>query len=439
MMMFSECGVLMRMIIGVGSIFAVYGAILTVALTVKHGRFVKLVVLLPVLACSLVILECVLEYQDYLFHNGITDMSPRELEFLLDFGRVPFATLAFLCLICLSAEAGELISMSIWERTHITPASVKEAIDSMPRGVCCFKPGGRILLVNRSMEQFCRKVTGDVLADGESFEQKLFTGELQPGLKREQLGDKPVILSDDGTAYFVSAQTVMDGKNLVRVLYMSDMTEEYRKTMDLLEYQVKVKELNERLTRYNSEIVALASDREVLNAKVKIHDEMGSGLLAIKHYLKTGGTEEEKENIIGRLRRNIAFLQHETEENVTDEYALMIGTAEELGVSIEIDGELPQDEPLKHIVAMAIHECLTNTLRHARGDRIHISVTDTGDDVEVILKNNGRQPDQEITERGGLASLRVLTEQSGGRMEVISMPEFAVVLSLPKGELIYAV
>lgn len=439
MIIYAECGGMLRILIGVISILSLYGSFFLVAVSMLQKRYLHLILIVPVMISSFVIVECVLEYEEYLFHNEVTDMSPGELEFLMGFAGLPYATLAFLCLICVSVEVGEALSLMIWNRTHITPASVKEAIDNMPRGVCCFKPGGRILLANRSMEEFCRIVTGKALTDGEAFESCLLSGTLMPGCSREQLGERQVILTGDGTACFVSAQNVQDGKSTVRVLTVSDMTEEYRKTMDLLDNQVKVSELNERLTRYNSEIVALASDREVLNAKVKIHDEMGSGLLAIRRYLKTGGTEEERANIIEKLRRNIEFLQHAPEENVTDEYALMIGTAGELGVSIEIDGDLPQEEPLKHIVATAIHECLTNTLRHAKGDEIRITVTDSKDRVRITFMNNGTQPEHEITEKGGLASLRVLTEQSGGSMKVLSMPEFAVVLSLPKGEMIYAI
>lgn len=439
MTIFAECDGTQRIIIGIISIFLVFGAIQLINASIVQRRYGRLALTIPVLLCSFLMMECVLEYEEYLFNDGITDMSPREFEILETFSEIPYITLVFLCLIYIAAEIGENMNIVYWGNHHISPISVKEAIDSMPAGVCSFRPDGRLLLVNRAMNRFGRKVTGNVITDGVSFEQCLACGALMPGCNRVELGDKQFILADDGSAYSVSAQYIKNEDEVIRLLTVSDMTEEYRKYTDLLENQNKVRELNERLTKYNSEIVALASDREVLNAKVKIHDEMGSGLLAIKHYLKTGGTVEERENIIERLRRNIVFLQHAPQENVIDEYALMIGTAGELGVSIEIDGDLPQEEPLKHIVATAIHECLTNTLRHAKGNEIRITVTDSKDRVRITFMNNGTQPEHEITEKGGLASLRVLTEQSGGSMKVLSMPEFAVVLSLPKGEMIYAI
>lgn len=439
MTIFAECDGTQRIIIGIISIFLVFGAIQLINASTVQKRYGRLVLTIPVLLCSFLMMECVLEYEEFLYNNEITDMSPGKFEILETFSEIPYITLVFLCIICMAAEIGEWINIIYWGSNHISPISVKEAIDSMPAGVCSFRPDGRLLLVNRAMESFGRKVTGNVITDGAGFERCLAYGSLMPGCSRVELGGKQFILTDDGNAYSVSTQYIKNEDEVIRLLTVSDMTEEYRKHTDLLEYQNKVRELNERLTKYNSEIVALTSDREVLNAKVKIHDEMGSGLLAIKHYLKTGGTVEERENIIERLRRNIAFLQHAPQENVIDEYSLMIGTAGELGVFIEVEGELPQEEPMKHIVATAIHECLTNTLRHAKGDRISVYVSESGDEVEVTLKNNGIQPEEEIVERGGLASLRTLTEQSGGKMTVLSVPEFAVVLSLPKGELIYGI
>ena len=50
----------------------------------------------------------------------------------------------------------------------------------------------------------------------------------------------------------------------------------------------------------------------------------------------------------------------------------------------------------------------------------------------VTFTNNGEAPAGEIEEKGGLASLRELTEKVGGTMTVCTGPSFAIRLELPK-------
>ena len=115
-----------------------------------------------------------------------------------------------------------------------------------------------------------------------------------------------------------------------------------------------------------------------------------------------------------------------------DEYQLLMQTAERLNVKIIVEGPFLETEPHRHILVTAIHECFTNTLRHAHGDCLRIRVEDAGDALAAVLTNNGTQPAGPIRETGGLGSLRRLTEQAGGRMTVSVSPDFSVRLELPK-------
>ena len=196
--------------------------------------------------------------------------------------------------------------------------------------------------------------------------------------------------------------------------------------------------------------------KEKLNAKIKIHDELGAGLLSIKRYLTNGASGEERYMILDRISGNIDYLKRESENESGDEYGLMLSTARELGVDVKIQGELPPDNPEKHIIATAIHECFTNTLRHADGDTLYVEIKDINNNdiqynieestehniidgsydkkegIYAVFTNNGIQPKKEIVEKGGLLSLRKLVEEAGGT-EVISInPVFSLKIFIPK-------
>ena len=325
-----------------------------------------------------------------------------------------------------------------YERTHITGRSIKEAADSLPVGICFYRPDGRPLMVNRTMEALCRSATGGELFNGESFCTQLYSGELRSPCTRSMVGDSPLIVLPDGSAWSLQRQEAPFEGAAVRVLYAYDITETYRKTASLQRMQEEVTALNERLAAYNQEIVALTTEREILNAKVRIHEELGGILLSMKRLLP-GGTPSELSALRERLRRNIFFILTEpAPDTARDEYELILETAETLGVHIRLDGALPEERAQKHILATAIHECITNTLRHAHGNELTVTCAEApspeGTRIRAVFTNNGSQPEGEIRETGGLGSLRSMVEAAGGAMTVRTAPVFSITVELPKEE-----
>ena len=353
-------------------------------------------------------------------------------EIIRHFATIPEWLLIGLSLAVALLDVLLMQNIYLYEKKQITTMSVKEAVDSLPSGILCYAPGTRTLLVNRAMRDFCRSVTGEELISGEDFAKKLHGGELLPECKTELVGSEPVFVPADGRAWRIIEGDVPYEKYGVQMLLASEITEVYQKTLELKATQKKVAALGTRLHKVNREIVALTTEREILNAKIKLHDELGSNLLAIKHYIRKGGTEQEKAELMESLRHSIAFLKSDRKKAERDEYELMIGTAKRLGLTVSVTGTLPETEPHKHILATAIHECGTNTLRHAHGDRLMIDVTENETHFLAEFTNNGEQPAGEITEKGGLLSLRALTEQAGGEMTLTSAPVFSLRLKLPK-------
>ena len=159
---------------------------------------------------------------------------------------------------------------------------------------------------------------------------------------------------------------------------------------------------------------------------------MGAELLMMQRWLLQGGGDEQQQEIETRLRQSLSFLKARPSTDSRDEIRMILDTAERLKLRVIIQGNLPETQPLRHILATALHECMTNTLRHAGGNRLTMTLLDAGDWLQVRLTNNGAQPTEPIRESGGLKSLRTMTEQAGGSMRVQLSPVFAVCLELPK-------
>ncbi len=349
------------------------------------------------------------------------------------FAGLPKAVSALLLLTVFAAEGLLFTDFARYEREHITVMSVKEAVDSLPTGVCFYTETGRVLMINKAMESFARQAGCPLDAGGRALCLSVVSGELSPGFERRAEGGRLLITTPDGRALSVrEGETVFDGGPLY-MLSLTDVSEVYAKTLSLRKLHGRLSALSGRLTEYNRQIVGLTAEKELLAARVSLHDEMGADLLSIKNYLENGGGEEERLRIEKRLRRDLDLLFTGQASTPRDEYEQILETAQRLGMEIEIEGSLPRTQPQKHAAATAIHECLTNTIRHAKGKKLTVSARESGGMITLSLTNDGIQPSEEIKEKGGLASLRALTEMiPGASMEILVSPSFCVRLTMPK-------
>ena len=100
--------------------------------------------------------------------------------------------------------------------------------------------------------------------------------------------------------------------------------------------------------------------------------------------------------------------------------------ADAVGVKLILNGDIPRK--LRKLIAIAIHECLTNTVKHADGSELTVDITDEDGIVTVVFTNDGKPPEGEISESGGLKSLRSTVEQFRGEMEIASEPRFMLTI-----------
>lgn len=338
---------------------------------------------------------------------------------------VPYIYPVVILAVITIVELGMFLYNRKWTENNITAGSIKEAIDNLPIGVCCYEPNGQIVLKNHQVEKICREYTGEPLLNAVTFLYEITAGS-------RQIEKDNIIKLNSGAVYTFYDRVLMEKDDNLRMLSIVDITEQYQNTKTLEEKQRTVAKLNEELVLYGKQIVESIAAKEILDAKVKIHDELGANLLASKKYILSGGSEEERETIEAVLRSNLQYLKQETENAVTDEFAVILDTAQKLDIKLNIIGKMTDLEPQRHIIVTGIHECLTNTIRHARGDELTIRIDETESEIMVEFTNNGKAPEKEISERGGLVLLRSLAEKNGGSMRIDSVPRFVLTLQLKK-------
>ena len=306
----------------------------------------------------------------------------------------------------------------------LTPQSLEEGLNSMPDGVVFATVKGVPLLVNSTMQRICREALGKPLFDSRVFENCLQKGELTEGCTAEARGKGYYLHMNDGSVWDIQKRLMIIEKHRIWELLAYDVTERFSKGRELEERNAHLVEVNRTVRAYTRELNAMIREEEVLAAKIRIHDDVGRALLALKSYLIRGG---DREQLMELWQFTAGLLRGENDpDDSADTIGALRDAAEAVGVRLILNGDIPAE--LTKLIAIAIHECLTNTVKHADGSELTVDMTDEDGTVTAVFTNDGKPPEGEIRESGGLKSLRTAVEQARGEMELASVPRFMLTI-----------
>lgn len=315
----------------------------------------------------------------------------------------------------------------LFRKNTITRSSIKEGVDKISSGLCFYRQGGRVILANRRINELCFNIAGRDLQNAQKFWGLLQNGEPAPGAERLQKGNQPVFRLEDGTVWTFSCRELSG----IFQLSAADTTEIYAVTETLREKNKELEALNLRLRKYGENVDELTRAKERLETKSRIHSELGQALLASRRYL-VGGSDEE-EIPLEQWRGSIAMLRKEAElRNSEKPLEMLQRISAATGISTQIAGTLPASEDVQKLFVEAAAEALTNAISHAGAKTLFVTLTETELSYSASFRNDGTRPNGEITEGGGLGSLRKKLEREGGSMEIKSCPDFELLVTIPK-------
>ncbi|MBR4343710.1 MAG: hypothetical protein IKP88_13625 [Lachnospiraceae bacterium] len=314
-----------------------------------------------------------------------------------------------------------------YRKENFTVISVKQGLDAMSEGICFYTVDGLPQFVNKSMSDISIELTGKSIDDAVDFWNRLIKGNVAEGCEIVSSTEEMVIARTEKRVCAFSNRTMEAGDEL-KEMVMVDITSEYETFRELIAKKEALELQQARLREYNRNVTKATIEKELLTAKINIHDELGEILLAAKRYLTKG--DIERKTITELWLKNLKLLGAENDNGEFDEYEEIYKAASDIGMNIVLDGELPQEEPAKTVVASALHENLTNTFRHAGGNTIYVKIRKEGFKTIVVFTNNGHPPEDTIVERGGLLSLRKIVEDAGFKMSIETDGGFALKLVL---------
>lgn len=303
--------------------------------------------------------------------------------------------------------------------------AIKESFDRLPTAVCFFDRTGSIVLCNRQMYQLSRQLLDSDMQ---------YLGEVEEALSA--LSNGIVQIPDVENTYRFPDKKVWRfekteitdryGESYIQ-LTAADVTELQRALVQLTDDSRKLEEVSEKLKQLSGNVGALAREKERLDAKSSMHDNLASCITLTKQYI-AGEFDGIDADVVRR----------EWEKGITFRDAIGLSAKEKLldsakngGVTVRIRGEEPTDGEADWIY-IAMQVCLTNAVQHANATEVSVNIWENECSYTVVIRNNGKPPEKKITEGGGFTNLRHRIENSGGKMTVQSLPEFSLAIEMPK-------
>ena len=335
----------------------------------------------------------------------------------------PIWIIAAANLILTVAAAAITLHISKWQKTHICAVSIKEGLDTLPSGVCFYESGGRIYLVNDAMDRITQLLIG----------RHLFNGEILWNILKEKSApiddeNKAIVEIGDKSYGFTRYLNNIKGQELFEII-AADITEEAVQNRLLEQRNKDLEELNRRLDEYNANLEGIVREREILQSKARIHDDMNVLLIStvnsVEHYEKG-----ETQRISELWNSNILALERDTEPYRKNPLESLQALANSLGIALEFVGEFPAENENIRLLITAVSECMINALRHANATTLFVSSRADG----FVIKNDGLKPKVEIIEGGGLTNLRRRANKANAALKICSTPEFSVTVIYGKGD-----
>ena len=300
--------------------------------------------------------------------------------------------------------------------------AIKESFDNLPAAICIFNAKGLVRLMNRRMLAVGSWLLGSGI-------QTL--GELQailqnpPETVTKDAAMPGVYHFPDGGALRFSEHEITDrnGQRYTEVI-AADVSE-------LMAVNARLDAANEALRKLGEEMADIVREEEILNMKIRVHDDIGYSPLSVRRAYWQCEDMEQLHTLAEQRRTTIRLLHADVPDAPIDalEYATL--RAKELGAAVELTGDFPKSTAAQELFSLAIRECTSNCIRHAGGARIFADCRLTQTTAVLTITNDGMIPEAPICEGGGLTGLRRRVEQAQGTMDIQSRPRFALTIELP--------
>lgn len=264
----------------------------------------------------------------------------------------------------------------IFKKETISTLSIKDAIDLSPAGIMFLNSDGETYLINSAMSKILNELN----------------------IHNNYLKELSNISIYENDNYFIIKvcdkvwQFRERNNNEITAIEITDLyllkEEEEKQNKELLENNIKIRESIKNIEN-------LEKEKNLLKIKNEYHDRLGHRLAILTKYLDSDKCNKQD---IKFLISNI-YEEEKESKHLLDNLVKMYKI---IGININIDGNMSEDENTSLILFEVIREAVTNAIIHADSKNIFVKINDK----EMVITNDGLLPKKDIYENEGLRGMR---------------------------------
>lgn len=320
---------------------------------------------------------------------------------------------------------------------------IKKAIDSYPGGICFSALDGRVILANEKMNKLILELTGHTILNAKvTWEElanfasngkaeKLTQSWLPKDPDKESIHQQLFFRFSDSSVWrfelrFLDSNTVQ--------IEAAEITELYRLSEELYENTIRLQDMQKRQKALLDSIVEVNLNKEILTAKMHIHDELGHCLLATTKAITEDSLAENADTLRKSWNSTIQdFSNISTVWTVPDSslQSELMQVAELIECKVVFLGEQPTQRKALQLLYAAIREALTNAVRHANATELMVKIEQDEKSYHIEISDNGSVSVSSITEGNGLSALRQRLEQEGASLKVLCDNSVSLIVDIP--------
>lgn len=330
-------------------------------------------------------------------------------------------------------------------KKNMSAKMIKKAIDSYPGGICFSALDGRVILVNEKMNKLALELTGHTILNAKAAwdelahfanngkAEKLTQSWLPKDTNNENESTHQQLFFRFSDSSVWRFELRFLDSNIVQV-EAAEITELYRLSEELYENTIRLQEIQKRQKALLDSIVEINLNKEILAAKMHIHDELGHCLLATTKAMTEDSLAENADmlrkswNSTIRDFSNISTVWTVPDSSLQSE---LMQVAELIGCKVIFSGKQPTQRKALQLLYAAIREALTNAVRHADATVLTVKIEQDEKSYHIEISDNGSVSVSSITEGNGLSALRQRLEQEGATLKVLCDNSVSLLVDIP--------
>lgn len=295
-----------------------------------------------------------------------------------------------------------------YKKETITDFSIKKVIDECEFGILVLK-GKKAKLINNKMYEILNKL---------NIKKDYITNIIKQSIDKI---DKNYCVKLENKYYVF----VINDNEIITF----DITEVYELHQKLNEQNRKLEENNKKILLSIDNIEELEKEKNLIKLKNKYHDILGQNLSILQQYLNRENISQENFEEIKFMIQKM-FIDIEDTDDTNANLENLIKIHKKNGTDIIIDGKLPQNKETAKVFFEIIREATTNAIRHAGSSKVFVNIKETLEETYMIITNDGRKPNEFITENQGIKDMRRKVKKLGGMFYISTVPEFSLNISI---------